>query len=183
MSNTRNIGKTIETYVNNILNATSQTNMINLMRNILSKRFIFNDEMGKKRDFSVYLFNKQTYFKKNHPRVRVKGSGEIIITFGNIKHNLYLDPKNKIYKVTETIKGKQSGGIGYNFAVGLNPIAGQPVVKPYLNCCRPIYNCTLLNGCSRNQTGGRLNTAYYLDIAGNHFNVLPQYRQYEDPIC
>lgn len=46
------------------------------------------------------------------------------------------------------------------------PIAGKPVIRSYYDCCRPVFS------------GGKADSGYYLDVAGNHLVVQPQYRAY-----
>lgn len=170
----KNIRKVVDNYLDNINSASSKSNMMDRMRPILSKYFLFNDESGKKTYFSKLLYNNKDYLKNSKPKISIKNNKNATISFNKLKHKIYLDENNQINKIN--IKNTQSGGIGYTYAVGMSPIAGKPVISSYYNCCRPIFNGSLL------QNGGKLNTAYYLDVSKNQINVLPQYKKYIDPL-
>ncbi len=135
--------------------------------------------------FYDYLIKNKNFFYNSKTRTYKKNDNNMTITFSKdnkkINQDIHLGSNNKI----KILNKSQSGGVGYTYQVGLNPIAGKPVISPYLECCAPIFNGQLLQGGGKKikQKGGRLNTAYYLDVAAPHFNVVPQYRQYVDTIC
>ena len=90
-----------------------------------------------------------------------------------MKQYVYLEGYLIKEVIEETLKPRQrntkskKGGMGYT--VDPTPIAGQPTIRPYQDCCRPIYKGQLT-------TGGARKMNYYLDIKGDHLNVQPQYR-------
>jgi len=171
----KNISREIaKKYISN-LNSDELSSFKNNMREILSKKVSFQlggKECNKKNHLYELLFS----MKKNLVSPKIKTNNNLVsINFKNISHSLHLDSNYKISKIIQS--PNQSGGGGFTYAVNLNPVGGQPIINGYLSCCRPIFYGNLLKG---GQKGGRLNTAYYLDIEGDHLNVLPQYRQYKD---
>lgn len=171
----------IENYIDRVKHATSVSNLQIKLRPILSRNFNYSIEMGngikvgRKTDFSSYLYARQTFYEDAKTTVKIIGSKEATVIFKtpqkSVKQIIYLGDNYQIIAIKEVkINSNQNGGIGYTYDVGMNPIAGRPVITPYLNCCKPIFNGQLL------QNGGKINADYYLDIADNHLNVLPQYR-------
>lgn len=165
---------------------------ISILKNFNSREYleknleqILSLNKKQKSSFYDYIIKNKVFFNNAKSRKYKKSDNELTITFKKddkkIKQEIHLGSNNKI----KILDKNQSGGIGYTYQVGLNPIAGKPVITPYLECCAPIFNGTLLQGGGKikKQKGGRLNTAYYLDVAAPHLNVVPQYRQYVDPIC
>lgn len=173
----------IEKYIDCIKNSTSNSNLSNKLRPILSRKFSFQlgNKNGGKTDFPGVLLNKKNNFENSS--IRFYNNGKATISFKNksgnkFKHILTLED-DKITSVTEKNTSKQNGGQGYVVNTSLSPIAGKPVITPYYECCRPIFNGSLLTGGKRKkQKGGKADTGYYLDVAGDHLNVLPQYRAY-----
>jgi len=196
---TKNIEFLLERYIDAIQHSISQQNLHTKLKGILSRKFHFKigSESGDARVFEKYIFSKQQEYERMRAKIIVKNPRFSLIKFkhGNETRTqeIHLDERFHINSIN--CGNKMSGGVGYTYQVGLNPVAGRPVIAPYLNCCRPIFYGSLLQNGGKNkvkeskkkvkeskkkQKGGRLNTAYYLDVAGNHFNVQPQYRQYED---
>lgn len=174
---------TIQNYVNGIKTASSLTNLKNNLRPVLSRNFHFHSESnskGNKTEFNNYLYGNSAFYTNarvsiNNSTVRFSNNGK------SVSQKLYLDKENKISSIQEIPRKNQSGGMGYTTNVSINPVGGQPVISQYYNCCRPIYNGDLLKGGKSKkktvQKGGKRSLFYYLDVADNHFNVLPQYKQ------
>ena len=89
-----------------------------------------------------------------------------------VKQYVYLEEYLIKEVIEEILKPRQrttnpkKGGMGYT--VDPTPIAGQPTIRPYQDCCRPIYKGQLT-------TGGARKMNYYFDLM-DHLNVEPQYR-------
>lgn len=206
----KNINFLIETYVDAIKKSTDDKSLLKNLRPILSKDFSFGNSglkgfaekvmPVKNNNYKIEVINPSLAILRIGKYKNKKNSSEIsanetlpreINNSDKVEQQIHLD---KIFKIEKVLfngkldggkKNDQKGGIGYYQNVGINPIAGLPVISSYYSAARPIFNGMLLQGGGKktNQKGGKLNTAYYLDIADNHFNVLPQYKKYEDPIC
>lgn len=178
---------TIENYLKIIQTAPNKTSLKKNISPLLSENFYFHNSSSnvKKSSFLNHLFTNQDFYKSSKAKVKMNLTNSTI-QFQNqnnsISQSLYLDSNNKISIIQQNNPTQQSGGQGYYYNPGINPVAGQPVVNSYLSCCRPIFNGSLLKGGSKKkeQKGGKRSLIYYLDVADNHLNVLPQYKQYVD---
>ena len=176
----------INKYIDSIQNATSMTNLEMKLKPIFSRNFryniygIYGNIAGRKTSFSRNIYPRIKLYQDEHPKITEKEKHFIIIFKYNdkkVKQYVYLDgylikeiieeilkPRQKQLKVE---KESKKGGMGYT--VDPTPIAGLPMIRPYQDCCRPIYKGQLTSG-----GGQRL--SYYLDIKRDHLNVQPQYR-------
>ena len=176
----------INKYIDSIQNATSMTNLEMKLKPIFSRNFryniygIYGNIAGRKTSFSRNMYPRMRLYQDEHPKIIRKEKYIMIIFKYNdkkVKQYVYLEgylikeiieeilkPKQKELKES---KESKKGGMGYT--VDPTPIAGLPMIRPYQDCCRPIYKGQLTSG-----GGQRL--SYYLDIKGDHLNVQPQYR-------
>ena len=179
----------IQKYLDSIKYATSITNLSTKLRPILTRDFQFHihgalgEMSGKKNEFSRFIFSRQNIYEPE-PKINFKSQNEVTIKFlhnNNITtQHIHLEDF-KISSINEQSNPrKQKGGQGYTVSVGKNPIAGQPVISSYYDCCRPVFFGSLMQGGKKQtkQKGGKANSGYYLDIKNNHLVVQPQYRAY-----
>jgi len=176
----------INKYIDSIQNATSITNLETKLKPIFTRNFryniygIYGNIAGRKTSFSRNIYPRMKLYQDEHPKI-VRKEKYIMIIFKyndkKVKQYVYLEgylikevieeilkPRQKQLK---RVKESKKGGMGYT--VDPTPIAGLPTIRPYQDCCRPIYKGQLTSG-----GGQRL--SYYLDIKGDHLNVQPQYR-------
>lgn len=173
----------INKYIDSIQNATSMTNLEMKLKPIFSRNFryniygIYGNIAGRKTSFSRNMYPRMRLYQDEHPKIIRKEKYIMIIFKYNdkkVKQYVYLEGYLIKEIIEEILKPKQKelkeskkGGMGYT--VDPTPIAGLPMIRPYQDCCRPIYKGQLTSG-----GGQRL--SYYLDIKGDHLNVQPQYR-------
>jgi hypothetical protein len=175
--NSKKIDFLIELFIDSIKYATTKTNLSIKLNPILERILTYNiiGELGiysgKKSLFSNELFLRQKYYN-GEPKILMKNQNMIILSFNyknyNITQTLYLN-NFKIKYFSEVVRKNkitQKGGHGYSVMVEDTPIAGKPVIRPYYDCCRPVFS------------GGKADSGYYLDVGGNHLVVQPQYRAY-----
>jgi hypothetical protein len=175
--NSKKIDLLIELFIDSIKYGTSKTNLSIKLNPILERNFTYNiigklgNYSGKKSIFSNELFSRQKYYN-SEPKILMKNLNMIILSFNyknyTITQTLYLDnfKINYFSEVVTKNNSKQNGGQGYSVMVEDTPIAGKPVIRPYYDCCRPVFS------------GGKADSGYYLDVGGNHLVVQPQYRAY-----
>ena len=170
----------LEKYIDALKHATSPSNLTIKLRPILARTFQFHFKgpygtiSGKKNEFTRFLFSKQRIYENAIPQITQKNEHIAVIKFklenqGTLKQEVHLDN----FKIQEIIEStpRARGGQGYSVGVGQAPIAGQPPIKPYYDCCPPIYLGSLMKG-------GKANSGYYLDVANNIIVAQPQYRAY-----
>ena len=178
----------INKYIDSIQNATSMTNLEMKLKPILARNFryniygIYGNIAGRKTSFYRNIYPRMKLYQDEHPKITEKMNDKekekyfiIIFKYNDKKVKQYVYLEGYLIKevIEETLKPRQrtikskKGGMGYT--VDPTPIAGQPTIRPYQDCCRPIYKGQLTSG-----GGQRL--SYYLDIKGDHLNVQPQYR-------
>jgi len=171
----------IDMYIDTIRFGTSISFMATKLRPLLSRNFIFNiygylgNITGKKTDFARFMHSRQNFYKTSNPVIKFLNNKEVLVTFKNpnivFKQRIYLE-NFKIEKIEEEDslrRSKKKGGQGYTINPSINPVAGQPIVCSYYDCCRPIFFGSLMKG-------GKANSSYRFDLKCNHLNVLPQYR-------
>jgi len=175
--NPKKIDLLIESFIDSIKYATSKTNLSIKLNQILERNFTYNivgelgNYAGKKSLFSNDLFSRQKYYN-GEPKILMKNQNMIILSFNyknyNITQTLYLTNLkiNYFSEVVRKNKITHKGGHGYSVMVEDTPIAGKPVIRPYYDCCRPVFS------------GGKADSGYYLDVGGNHLVAQPQYRAY-----
>jgi hypothetical protein len=175
--NSKKIDLLTEIFIDSIKYATSKTNLSIKLNQILERNFTYNivgelgNYSGRKSLFSETLFSRQKFYDCD-TKILMKNSNMIIIKFNNKNYNiiqtLFIDNYkiNYFSEVVSKNKKKQKGGHGYSVMVEDAPIGGKPVIKPYYDCCRPVFS------------GGKADSGYYLDVDGNHLVVQPQYRAY-----
>lgn len=175
--NSEKINFLIEIFKDSIKYATSKTNLSIKLKPILERTFTYNivgefgNYAGTKSLFSEILFSRQKYYS-GEPKIIIKKLNIIVLQFNyknyKITQTLYINDFKINNFSEEVIKNKKSqkGGYGYTVMVEDTPIAGKPVIRPYYDCCRPVFR------------GGKADSGYYLDVAGNHFVAQPQYRAY-----
>jgi len=170
----------LKNYVDAIKHATSPSNLAVKLRPLFTRNFQFHFKgpyglvSGKKTEFPRFIFSRQNFYENAVPQFYMKNDKIGVIKFklpnrSSLKQELHLED----FKITEIVESLPTmrGGQGYSIGVGQAPIAGQPVIKPYFDCCPPIYLGSLMKG-------GKANSGYYLDVANNHLVVQPQYRAY-----
>jgi hypothetical protein len=178
----------INKYIDSIQNATSMTNLEMKLKPILTRNFryniygIYGNIAGRKTSFSRNIYPRIKLYQDDNPKITEKDKEKekekyFIITFKyndkKVKQYVYLEGYLIKEVIEEIIKPRlrdkqtKKGGMGYT--VDPTPIAGQPTIRPYQDCCRPIYKGQLT-------TGGARKMYYHLDIKRDHLNVLPQYR-------
>ena len=175
--NSKKINFLIEIFIDSIKYATSKTNLSIKLNPILERTFTYNikgelgDYAGTKSLFSEIIFSRQKYYD-SEVKIIIKKPNTIILNFDyknyKIVQTIYINNFKINYfseDVTKNIK-LQKGGYGYTVMVEDTPIAGKPVIRPYYDCCRPVFR------------GGKADSGYYLDVTGNHFVAQPQYRAY-----
>jgi hypothetical protein len=175
--NSKKINFLIEIFKDSIKYATSKTNLSIKLKPILERTFTysivgeFGNYSGTKSVFSEILFSRQKYYT-NEPKIIIKKPNSIILNFDyknyKIIQTLHIDNFKINYFLEEVTKNKKSqkAGQGYSIMVEDTPIAGKPVIRPYYECCRPVFR------------GGKADSGYYLDVGGKHLVVQPQYRAY-----
>ena len=175
--NSKKINFLLEIFIDSIKYATSKTNLSIKLNSIMVRNFTYNivgefgNYSGKKSMFSEILFSRQKYYN-SEPKILLKNMNLITLSFNyknyTIIQSLYLDnfKINYFSEVVTKNKRVQKGGHGYSVMVEDMPIAGKPVIRPYYDCCRPVFR------------GGKADSGYYLDVGGNHLVVQPQYRAY-----
>jgi hypothetical protein len=167
----------IEIFIDSIKYAISKKNLSIKINPLLERFLTYNivgklgNYSGKKSLFSEILFSRQKYYN-SEPIILMKNENMIILSFYyknyKIIQTLYIDDLkiNYFSEVVTKNKRKHKGGHGYSVMVEDTPIAGKPVIRPYYDCCRPVFS------------GGKADSGYYLDVGGNHLVVQPQYRAY-----
>ena len=175
--NPKKIDLLIESFIDSIKYATSKTNLSIKLNQILERNFTYNivgelgNYAGKKSLFSNDLFSRQKYYN-SEPKILMKNQNMIILSFNyktyNITQTLYLTNLkiNYFSEVVRKNKTTHKGGHGYSVMVEDTPIAGKPVIRPYYDCCRPVFS------------GGKADSGYYLKLAENHLVTQPQYGAY-----
>jgi hypothetical protein len=175
--NSKKMNFLLEIFIDSIKYATSKTNLSIKLNPILERIFTYNiigefgNYAGTKSLFSRILFSRQKYYN-SEPKIIVKKPNMIILHFYyknyTIAQTIYINNFKINYFSEDVTKNRnsQKGGYGYTVMVEDTPIAGKPVIRPYYDCCRPVFR------------GGKADSGYYLDVAGNHFVVQPQYRAY-----
>ena len=178
----------INKYIDSIQNATSMTNLEMKLKPILARNFryniygIYGNIAGRKTSFYRNLYPRMKLYQDENPKITEKMNDKekekyfiIIFKYNDKKVKQYVYLEGYLIKevIEETLKPRRrdkkikKGGMGYT--VDPTPIAGQPMIRPYQDCCRPIYKGQLT-------TGGSRKMYYHLDIKGDHLNVQPQYR-------
>ncbi len=174
----------INKYIDSIQNATSITNLDMKLKPILTRNFryniygIYGNIAGSKTSFYRSIYPRMKLYQDEHPKISKKDKDKyfiIIFKYNDkkVKQYVYLEGYlikeviEEILKPIQKTKQHKKGGMGYT--VDPTPIAGQPTIRPYQDCCRPIYKGQLT-------TGGARKCFYHLDIKGDHLNVQPQYR-------
>jgi hypothetical protein len=178
----------INKYIDSIQNATSMTNLEMKLKPILARNFryniygIYGNIAGRKTSFYRNIYPRMKLYQDDHPKITEKMNDKekekyfiIIFKYNDKKVKQYIYLEGYLIKevIEEIIKPRlrrdtkpKKGGMGYT--VDPTPIAGQPTIRPYQDCCRPIYKGQLTTGGSR-----RMN--YYLKIDEGRLNVQPQY--------
>jgi len=178
----------INKYIDSIQNATSMTNLEMKLKPILARNFryniygIYGNIAGRKTSFYRNIYPRIKLYQDEHPKITEKANDKekekyfiIIFKYNDkkVKQYVYLEGYlikeviEEILKPRQRITKPKKGGMGYT--VDPTPIAGQPTIRPYQDCCRPIYKGQLTTGGSRIMN-------YYLDIEKDHLNVQSQYR-------
>jgi hypothetical protein len=178
----------INKYIDSIQNATSMTNLEMKLKPILARNFryniygIYGNIAGRKTSFYRNIYPRMKLYQDDRPKITEKEKEKekekyfiIIFKYNDKKVKQYVYLEGYLIKevIEETLKPRQrntkskKGGMGYT--VDPTPIAGQPTIRLYQDCCRPIYKGQLT-------TGGARKMNYYLDIKWDHLNVQPQYR-------
>jgi hypothetical protein len=178
----------INKYIDSIQNATSMTNLEMKLKPILARNFryniygIYGNIAGRKTSFYRNLYPRMKLYQDDNPKITEKMNDKekekyFIIIFKykdkKIKQYIYLEGYLIKEVIEEILKPRRrrdtkpkKGGMGYT--VDPTPIAGQPTIRPYQDCCRPIYKGQLTTGGSRIMN-------YYLKIGEGRLNVQPQY--------
>lgn len=175
----------INKYIDSIQNATSMTNLEMKLKPILSRNFryniygIYGNIAGRKTSFYRNIYPRMKLYQDDHPKITEKDKEKekyfiIIFKYNDKKVKQYIYLEGYLIKevIEEIIKPRQratkqkKGGMGYT--VDPTPIAGQPTIRPYQDCCRPIYKGQLTTGGSRIMN-------YYLKLDEGHLNVQSQY--------
>lgn len=178
----------INKYIDSIQNATSMTNLEMKLKPILARNFryniygIYGNIAGRKTSFYRNIYPRMKLYQDDHPKITEKMNDKekekyfiIIFKYNDkkVKQYVYLEGYFIKEVIEEIIKPRlrrdtkpKKGGMGYT--VDPTPIAGQPTIRPYQDCCRPIYKGQLTTGGSRIMN-------YYLKIDEDRLNVQPQY--------
>lgn len=180
----------INKYIDSIQNATSMTNLEMKLKPILSRNFryniygIYGNIAGRKTSFYRNIYPRMKLYQDEHPKITEKDKEKekekyfiIIFKYNDKKVKQYIYLEGYLIKevIEETLKPRRrrdikpkKGGMGYT--VDPTPIAGQPTIRPYQDCCRPIYKGQLTTGGAR-----RIN--YYYDLMSeNKLIAQPQYK-------
>jgi hypothetical protein len=162
------------------------TNLEMKLKPILARNFryniygIYGNIAGRKTSFYRNLYPRMKLYQDDNPKITEKDKEKekyFIIIFKykdkKIKQYIYLEGyliKEVIEEILKPMRRRDTkpkkGGMGYT--VDPTPIAGQPTIRPYQDCCRPIYKGQLTTGGSRIMN-------YYLKIGEGRLNVQPQY--------
>jgi hypothetical protein len=162
------------------------TNLEMKLKPILARNFryniygIYGNIAGRKTSFYRNLYPRMKLYQDDNPKITEKDKEKekyFIIIFKykdkKIKQYIYLEGYLIKEVIEEILKPRRrrdtkpkKGGMGYT--VDPTPIAGQPTIRPYQDCCRPIYKGQLTTGGSRIMN-------YYLKIGEGRLNVQPQY--------
>lgn len=179
----------INKYIDSIQNATSMTNLEMKLKPILSRNFryniygIYGNIAGRKTSFYRNIYPRMKLYQDDHPKITEKDKEKekekyfiIIFKYNDKKVKQYIYLEGYLIKevIEETLNPRErttktkKGGMGYT--VDPTPIAGQPTIRPYQDCCRPIYKGQLT-------TGGSRKTNYYFDLSSeNKLIAQPPYR-------
>lgn len=180
----------INKYIDSIQNATSMTNLEMKLKPILARNFryniygIYGNIAGRKTSFYRNLYPRMKLYQDENPKITEKDKEKekekyfiIIFKYNDKKVKQYIYLEGYLIKevIEETLKPRRrrdtktkKGGMGYT--VDTTPIAGQPTIRPYQDCCRPIYKGQLTMGGARKMN-------YYFDIKKeDQIIVQPQYR-------
>ncbi len=180
----------INKYIDSIQNATSMTNLEMKLKPILARNFryniygIYGNIAGRKTSFYRNLYPRMKLYQDENPKITEKDKEKekekyfiIIFKYNDKKVKQYVYLEGYLIKevIEETLKPRRrrdtktkKGGMGYT--VDTTPIAGQPTIRPYQDCCRPIYKGQLTMGGARKMN-------YYFDLnSENKLIVQPQYR-------
>ena len=180
----------INKYIDSIQNATSITNLEMKLKPILTRNFryniygIYGNLAGRKTSFYRNIYPRMKLYQDEHPKITEKDKEKekekyfiIIFKYNDKKVKQYVYLEGYLIKevIEETLKPRQrrytkpkKGGMGYT--VDPTPIAGQPTIRPYQDCCRPIYKGQLT-------TGGARKCFYHFDLnMEDRIIAKPQYR-------
>ena len=180
----------INKYIDSIQNATSITNLEMKLKPILTRNFryniygIYGNLAGRKTSFYRNIYPRMKLYQDEHPKITEKMNDKekekyfiIIFKYNDKKVKQYIYLEGYLIKevIEETLKPRQrrdtkpkKGGMGYT--VDPTPIAGQPTIRPYQDCCRPIYKGQLT-------TGGARKCFYHFDLnMEDRIIAKPQYR-------
>ena len=179
----------INKYIDSIQNATSMTNLEMKLKPILARNFryniygIYGNIAGRKTSFYRNIYPRMKLYQDEHPKITEKDKEKekekyfiIIFKYNNKKVKQYIYLEGYLIKevIEETLKPRErttktkKGGMGYT--VDPTPIAGQPTIRPYQDCCRPIYKGQLTTG------GARIMNYYYDLSCENRLIAQPPYR-------
>ena len=178
----------INKYIDSIQNATSMTNLEMKLKPILARNFryniygIYGNIAGRKTSFYRNLYPRMKLYQDENPKITEKDKEKekyfiIIFKYNDKKVKQYVYLEGYLIKevIEETLKPRRrrdtkpkKGGMGYT--VDPTPIAGEPTIRPYQDCCRPIYKGQLT-------TGGARKMNYYYDLNDKDKIIAqPQYR-------
>jgi len=185
----------VDAYLDAIKFAVDKINLVDKVKQLTDKDFKFYIELhgqmhvADKEDFVNYILDKRDLYISLRTRKSYSLPTQIKIFFYKgrervMEQIIEVNPKTfKIISVTQQSSSnnnsKQKGGQGYYYAVGVPPVAGQPVVKSYLDASRPYFPRN--NYCGgKKQTGGTGSnaTGYYFAVDAPHIDRMPQYRAY-----
>lgn len=166
-------------YLDSIKYSPTKNNLKNKLSSILTSNFKFtlkpSGKQSNKNNFVSYSFDNQKKYEKLEINTTKINDNEFVLNFKKGKtsfnQHLFLNNEPKIFEIVQVNLTTKKGGTGYSYSVLQPPIAGQPVVQGYLDCCRPVFPGGL--------TGGNGGNGYYLGIGQPHFNVVAQYKAYD----
>jgi len=171
----------ITSYLDSIKYAPTSNNLKTKLSNILTPNFKFtlkpSNKHSGKGDFITYAFKNQKKYENSDINTTKITDNEYVLNFkkgkSSFNQHLFLTNEPQIFEIVQVNLSTKKGGTGYSYSVLQPPIAGQPVIQGYLDCCRPVFPGGLT------QKGGNGGNGYYLGIGQPHFNVVPQYKAYD----
>lgn len=177
----QNSDRLVSLYLDAIKFAPTNNNLKTKFDMLLSSDFTFilkpSEKQSDKSKFIKYCFNNKKKYENSDISQTKINDNEYVLNFKKGKtsfnQHIFINNDTQIYEIVQMNLNNLKGGVGYSYSVLQPPVAGQPVVQGYLDCCRPVFPGGLT------QAGGNGGLGCYLGINQPHFNVVPQYKAYD----
>jgi hypothetical protein len=147
----------IDAYLDAMKFAVDKINLVDKVKQLTDKDFKFYIELhgqmhvANREEFVQYILENRNLYTSLRTRKSYSIPTQIKIFFYKGKERVMeqlIEVSQKTFKIISITQrsssnnnnnSKQKGGQGYYYAVGVPPVAGQPVVKSYLDASRPYF--------------------------------------------